>query len=168
MDIIAQYKETMEQLKKTKEFIEKLNPKDYELRSIYNSLDSKINRSEETMKAFTRKVESHRCGLCDRPYDEDVPKSVCNIKVCPTCRLQGAKYKVGSDLERLHNLPSGTIKRDCLSKDGKPAKLQPFMDCGLIYKSGVHNIVHELVIELYYNNPDLYKRRMPRNKKVDI
>lgn len=162
MDIVGDYKTTLEQLRATKEFLIQLNPKDFELRSMINSIDAKINKNEESVRAFIRKVEAHRCGMCDRPYDEEEPKMVGHFKVCPHCREQSSKYKVGSEWERIYGLPAGTIKRDCLSKDGKPAKLQPFIDCGLIDISGVHNYVHKVVIEMYYLNPDIYKRRSSR------
>lgn len=164
VDILSSYKTGLEQLKRTKTFIQDLNPVDYDLKSIIHTIDAKINSSEQRLTSMQTKSDTHRCGLCDRAYSEEEPKAVGVIKVCPSCRLVGSQFKCGSDLEDIFGLPKGTIKRDCLSKDGKPAKLQAFMDCGLIYKSGVHNIVHEIVIHQYYLNDDVYK---PRKRKND-
>lgn len=164
MDIVSNYKTGLDQLKRTKQFIQDLDPVDYNLRSLIHTIDSQINSTEQRLTSMLTRTDMHRCGLCDRAYSEDEPKAVGVIKVCPSCRLVGSKFKCGSDLENIYGLPKGTIKRDCLSKDGKPAKLQAFMDCGLIYKSGVHNIVHEIVIHQYYLNDAVYK---PRKRKND-
>lgn len=164
MDIITQYKVGLEQLKKTKEFLQELNPVDFELRSLIHQIDMKINKNEQMLQTFRGRAETHRCGICDRPYEEEEPKAVMNVKVCPTCRELGQKYRCASELEQKYQLPKGTIKRDCVSKNGKPAKLQPFMDCGLVFKSGSNYIVHEIVMKLYYDNPDLYKRRKSRKQ----
>ena len=163
MDIVAQQKENLNQLKQMKEFLLDLNPTDWELRSFLTSIDQKINKAEVQESVFTRTVEAHRCGLCDRRYDEDEPKAVGNLKICPLCREQCTKMKVGSEWERIYNLPTGTIKRDCTSKNGSPAKLQAFIDCGLIDTSGLHYYVHEKVIEMYYLNEEVYKTRARRN-----
>lgn len=164
MDIISQYKQSLEQLRKTKEFLIEMNPIDFDLRSIIHTIDSKINKTEKMIHMFQGKGEEHRCGICDRAYDEEEPKAVMNIKVCPVCRNHSQKYQCASVWEKKYNLPKGTIKRDCVAKDGKPAKLQPFIDCGLVYKSGSTYIVHEMVIQMYYQNSDLYKTRKRRKK----
>ncbi|WPS85431.1 hypothetical protein SMD22_02025 (plasmid) [Brevibacillus halotolerans] len=166
MDIITKYKTGLEQLKKTKEFLQELNPVDYELSSFIYTLDQKINKTEQMLSSLQSRALPHRCGLCDRSYDEEEPKSVGTTKICPFCREIHTTMKVSSEWENEYHLPVGTIKRDCLSKDGKPPKLQPFIDCGLVYKSGSTYIVHELVMKEYYSNGDLYKRRKSRNERL--
>lgn len=164
MDLITQYKKGLEQLKKTKEFLQDLNPLDFDLRSLIHQIDAKINKSEHMVNILQGKTEPHRCGLCDRPYHEDEPKSVFNVKICPICRETGRKYRSASELEQKYGLPKGTIKRDFASNNGKPPKLQKFIDCGLVFKSGRSIILHEIVMDLYYQNKTLYKRRKVKNK----
>ncbi|MFF2531509.1 hypothetical protein ACFVS2_21615 [Brevibacillus sp. NPDC058079] len=167
MDLVSQYKTGLEQLKKTKEFLQELNPVDYELRSIIFTIDQKINKTEQMLSNFQNKAHSHRCGLCDRSYEEEETRGVGSIKICPHCRVIYTKFKVSSEWESKYGLPQGTIKRDCHAKDGNPAKLQSFMDCGLVYKSGSSYIVCEVVMKEYYENEDLYKRRKSRSKVTE-
>lgn len=160
MGILENYTLSLEQLKQTKIFMQDLNPIDFDLRSLVHTIDAKINKTEQMIFSLqTTKTFKYRCSFCDYGYDEEYPRSVGDINVCPKCRELGSKYKMGSDLEKIHNLPAGTIKRDCLPLGGNSPKLQPFMDCGLVFKSGIHNIVHEIVIDMYYKDPDKYVRR---------
>ena len=131
-----------------------------------SSLDSEINKNEEMLTMLTQgKAGANRCDFCDRAYDEESPHVIDHLKICPVCRVHGRNYQLASVLEELHGLPNGTIKRDCLPKDNKPAKLQKYMDAGLIYRSGVYYLVHTKVMDLYYNNPDVYRRRSARAVK---
>jgi hypothetical protein len=170
LDILANYKLSLEQLKQTKNFMKELDPIDFDLKSLIHTLDAKINKTENLVNQLSgvKNSNAHICGLCDKGYDEDEPRAVDNMKVCPTCREFGSKFRLGSDWEKLHGLADGTIKRDCLPIKGSPPKLQPFMDCGLIFKSGNYNIVHEKVIEMYYMNPKKYVRRISSKSKEEV
>jgi hypothetical protein len=159
MDIMERYRTGLEHFKLLKAFIQELDPIDYELTSFLHSLDSKINKAEDTLNSLSGNKNVHRCGICERKYDEVDFVSVDLTKVCPVCREQGMKWKLGSDWEEIYDLSPGTIKRDCIGKENEQPKLQPYMDAGLINKSGIHNMVHEKVMLMYYMNPDKYKRR---------
>ncbi|ADO59484.1 hypothetical protein [Paenibacillus polymyxa] len=163
-DIVSQYKKGLEQLKQTKEFLIKLDPVDFELKAIMHNIDQKINKTEQTIYNF-QKVPSHRCGLCDRSYDEDHPKAVGGIKVCPYCRDISNNFRSASELEKEYNLSPGTIKRDSLPKEGNEAKLQAYLDCGLVYKTGAGYVVHKIVMTQYYEGE--YKRRRKRSLKEE-
>lgn len=168
MDLTSRYRTTIDQLKQTRDFIKNLNPVDYKLSMFASSLDSEINKAEEMLTLMTKGISNllHRCEFCDRPYDEETPVVIEGLKICPICRTIGESFQLGSVLEEKYDLPTGTIKRDCVSKAGSPAKLQAFIDTGLIYKSGIHYMVNIKVMELYYNNPNVYKRRS-RRKNTD-
>lgn len=166
MDLITKYKKALEQLKETKEFLVQLDPVDYELRAYIHQIDQKINKTEQSLHTFQLNTPGHRCGLCDRPYDEDEAKAVGNVKVCPYCREIIKKFRSSGEMEKKYELSQGTIKRDCLSKDGNPPKLQSYMDCGLVYKTGAGYIVHEIVMTQYYANENEYKRRKSRTNSI--
>ncbi|MBP1308712.1 hypothetical protein JOD82_001732 [Paenibacillus sp. 1182] len=161
-DIVSQYKKGLEQLKQTKDFLTQLDPVDFELKAFIHNIDQKINKTEQTIFNF-QKVPSHRCGLCDRSYDEEYPIAVGDVKVCPYCRDISNKFRASSELEKEYNLSPGTIKRDCLSKEGNEAKLQAYLDCGLVYKTGAGYVVHKIVMTQYYEGE--YKRRRKRSGK---
>lgn len=165
MDIMARYRKSLEEFTLTRDFIKSLSPTEYKLTSILMSLDVEINKAEDMLKSLrgSRSAE-HRCDFCDRPYDEEVPVMIESLKICLSCRSMGQKFRHGSIREKEYGLPAGTIKRDCESVGGKPPKLQPFIDVGLVYKSGTHNMVHVRVMELYYANDARYRRRKSRSK----
>jgi len=158
-DMASSYKKNLEQLKATRDFIRSMNPTDYKLTGIASALDAEINKTESTISALRGKAAAHRCDFCDRGYDEEPLVMIRSLNICPICRSRGKDYQLGSVLEKEYGLPAGTIKRDCLPNGDNPPRLQPFIDVGLVYKSGVHNMVHIKVIELFYNDERLYRRR---------
>lgn len=165
MDMIERYRVTVEQQKAVRDFIKTMNPVDYKISMFATSLEAEINKNEHMLNTLKQgKVGAHRCDFCDRAYDEEPPHTIDQLMICPICRVRGRDFQLGSVLEELYGLPNGTIKRDCLPKDGKPPKLQKYINAGLIYKSGVYYLVHTKVLDLYYNNPDIYRRRSSRGK----
>jgi len=155
MDLVGRYYIQIEQLHKTKEFLTQLNPVDYKLTSFLVSLDQEIQNAEETLRSLNEKSQIHYCGICHRPCGESQMTRIQHLNVCNTCREQGQCWKLGTCWEQEYYLPKGRIKRDTLSRNGKPPKLQPFIDAGLIHYSGIHCYVHQKVIEMYYLN-DMY------------
>jgi Zn finger protein HypA/HybF involved in hydrogenase expression len=165
VDILERSVLNFEQLKKLKVFLIEMKPLDHELMVLTFTIDTKINKAEENIAALKLTRMNHICGLCQRGYNEEVTKMIGTLKICPICQGQGGKFILTSDLEKKHNLPKGTIKRDCMSLGSKPPVLQQYFDCGLIYYSGTHHYAHEVLIQLYYSNPEEYKRRKSRTKQ---
>ncbi|MDQ0896249.1 MULTISPECIES: hypothetical protein [unclassified Paenibacillus] len=160
MNVLDHFVTSYQQTKELKEFILTLDQVDHEVKGFVFVLDKKLAGLEERILSL-RGGETqfpHRCGLCERQYAEKDVRIVGELKVCPNCRSLSTSFLVASDFENKFKLSRGTVKRDCLSKEGQPAKLQSFIDCGLIIKSGIHNIVHERVYGMYYGS-DTYKRR---------
>ncbi|MFD0590994.1 hypothetical protein ACFQZE_23650 [Paenibacillus sp. GCM10027627] len=164
MDLIARYVKSIEQMKSARDYIKQLNPVDYSLTAVANDLDLKINQAEEKLNTLRGKHAVHRCEFCDRPFDEEPVVSIGGLKICPVCRSRGPQYQLGSVLEEKYDLPQGTIKRDCRPGEDGKAKLQAYMDVGLVFKSGSRPIVHQKVIELYYMDEINYKRRSSRGE----
>lgn len=159
-DIIGQYNRELGELHKVRLFFQEMKPESFDLKAMLNSLDHKINEVESMISKFRGlSVDQHRCGVCDRGFTEVEPVTIGSIKICPICRDQGVKFFFSSDFEKRFELPEGTIKRDCLSVAGKPPKLQPYIDCGLVNTRGSKKVVHEMVAELYYADPKLYRKR---------
>lgn len=149
-----------EQTRQLKDFILPLNKVDYEVKGFVLILDKKLAALQDKILELRGgdKYFNHQCGMCEKRYHETDVKMVVGFKVCPTCRSIGAGYLLSSDFEHQFELPRGTVKRDCLTSEDKVAKLQPFIECGLVMKSGTHYILHERVYHLYYGT-ELYKRR---------
>ena len=160
MDILTYHRTGIEQYKKLKTFLQELDPLDYDIKYMIHTLDTKINAAEQKLSKLQSKSNAHRCGLCDRDYDEEEARAVENLKVCPTCRKLGSQFRFSGDLEKTYELPEGTIKRDCQPRaNGKPPVLQPYIDCGLVNRSGIHYSVHEIVIQMYYMDEKKYRKR---------
>jgi hypothetical protein len=161
-DIIGQYNRELKELNEVRSFFRKMQPESFDLKAMLNSLDHKINETEALISKFriSLSVDLHSCGICDRGFSEVELVTIGSIKICRICRDQGKKYLYSSDFEKRFDLPEGTIKRDCLSIHGKSPKLQPYIDCGLVNTEGSRKVVHEMVAELYYANPKLYRKRL--------
>jgi hypothetical protein len=160
-DVLKDAQEELSRLITLKSALADLDVHDIDVRLLHHALDPKINNLKTYIQKLQGQQFSHYCSFCKSGI-VGTAKHIENLIICENCSTLMANMMTTSAAEAKWGLSTGTIRRDC---SGSPAVLHPYMEAGLIQKSGSQWILHEKVMELYYGNPDRYKRRQSRNQE---
>lgn len=150
VSIVEEIKNQLDYFRKSRESLEALDPKIPEVGYLKIILESQIRDYNTRLNKLVVGKYPYQCTLCDGNIKAEESHSILGkLTICQNCLKTIQQMITAAEFEEKYDLTKGTVKQDC-----KPSRcvLKPYIDAGLVRKSGGNWLIHETVYELHYSS----------------
>lgn len=151
-------------LKQTKETIRSVNHLVPGMIRVIMSIDEQILDYETKLEQYSIGKITHQCSRCLSKLTEAVQVTIIQETViCERCIKTMHDVMTTTVAEENAGMKKGAIRQDIFN-----GVLQPYIDAGLVWKSGNNWQIHRLVLELHYAKSPERKRGRRRAQPTTL